>query len=133
MINKIYDGRKRSEKKGQDICCTTWLLTTSSRHASPSESLCTPTSFSSSATTSSGLVTCHLASVRFDGCPTAVVKRSSGVTRSSTRGCSRVLSSATSENDSGGSIVYGRDASVNCNERNMSSSVYCGAEKCQPD
>ena len=83
--------------------------------------------FNSSVTTSIGLVTCHLASVRLVGCPTAVVKRSSGLSCSSTRGCSRDFppsaAASTKETDSGGSIVYGSVASVNCNERNISSSV----------
>src|SRR6266404_2064910 len=94
---------------------------------SPSESLYRPTSLSSSATTSSGLVTCHLASVRFDGGPMAVVKMVSGLSCSSTRGCLRAFPSPTSETDSGGSMAYGKGPSVNCKARNMSSSVYCGA------
>src|SRR5258708_10449335 len=103
-----------------------------SHNLATSPSGCTAASFSNSLTTSKGLVTCHLASVRLDGCPTAVVKVLSELSCSSTRGYSHTFPSAvdsTRDTDSGGSIVYGRDSSLNCKERNISSSVY--RIKCQ--
>jgi hypothetical protein len=126
-INKMYDKRKEKGQVGSLLHRVTLY-----GFGSLSQSLCTPTSFSSSVTTSCGLVTCHLASVRFDGCPTAVVKMSSGVNCSSVRWGSRIRSSAISETDSGASIMYGRGDSMNWNARNMSSSVYCGRGECQP-
>lgn len=131
------DFKKKKKKKSARLCVciipSSFLpvfpskKTLSLTYNLASSSFRAPTRFSNSATTSRGLVTCHLASVRLDGCPTAVVNMSSGVSCSSTRVSACPFSTGISETDSGGSIVYGRVVSGNCNARNMSSSVcsYC--------